>query len=669
MKVDMGQFLDSFFEEADEHLESMEAGLLQLESSPGDSELLNTIFRAAHSIKGASSTFGVKGVSEFTHVLENLLDRMRDGELQVTASTTELLLTSVDVLSGLLAAARDGAEPPQNVAQVMESLHALNGTSADAGADPSNSAEEQAKDALTRYQVAFRPSQNFFHFGLDPLLLLRDLTDCGEVSAVEMDSTSLPTLSEMDPEACYLSWSLVLETQQSVGDIRDVFMFVDEDTLVDIEPIAAEVTEEGPGAGETADSQAPPEPESTDKAGKPKAAKATAHRESVRVNGERLDSMINQIGELVIGISMVEQEWLSLNNGSDSAAIAQLSKIVRDLQEQSLSLRMVPVAATFQKMARIVRDLSTKLGKQIKFEVAGEETELDKTVVDQIGDPLIHMVRNSVDHGVETPEERVAAGKPAEGQVSVRAYHQGGNIYIELKDDGKGMNLDSIRRKAVERGIISEDDRLTQQEICDLVFHAGLSTAEKVTDVSGRGVGMDVVRRNIEELKGSVSLNSVPGQGTVATVRLPLTLAILDGLLVSLAEEVYVVPLLSVVESFRPRQGEVKRLANGTEVVQVRGEVVPILRLHRVLNTENTTTEPSHGLLVIVEDHDSKFALLVDDLIGQQQAVIKNLETNFRKVNGIAGATILGDGRVALILDIVGLKNLVPKGDNSSHVA
>ena len=342
---------------------------------------------------------------------------------------------------------------------------------------------------------------------------------------------------------------------------------------------------------------------------KPKKAASKAGSQSVRVNGSRLDDMINQIGELVIGISMVEQEWASMQTGTDSAAISQLSKIVRDLQEQSLSLRMVPVAATFQKIARIVRDLSGKLGKQVNFQVSGEETELDKTVVDQIGDPLVHMIRNSVDHGIESPEDRVAAGKDPVGNVWARAYHQGGNIYIELQDDGKGLNLDAIRNKAIDRGIITEDDKLSKQEICDLIFHAGLSTAEKVTDVSGRGVGMDVVRRNIEELKGSINLMSEPGVGTTVTVRLPLTLAILDGLLVSLGSEVYVVPLLSVVESFRPRPNEVKRLANNMEVVQVRGEVVPILRLHSVLNVEGTVTEPSEGLLVIVEDHDSKFAL------------------------------------------------------------
>ncbi|MCD0460981.1 chemotaxis protein CheA [Roseiconus lacunae] len=660
MKVDMRQFLESFFDEASEHIENMEAALLQLESTPDDTELLNTIFRAAHSIKGASSTFGVQGVGEFTHVLESLLDRMRDGEIQVTSETTEVLLASVDVLSGLLSAARDGTPEPTNTAEVIARLEEINGgKGAESASEQSTVNETTDESSCKYYAVKFRPSVHFYHLGLDPLLLLRDLEECGEVSELELDVSELPSISEMDPESSYLGWTLNLETERDESVLRDVFMFVDDETTVEFKVI--EKAPEIPEASASSESEATSSDVAAGKSdakASPAKASGAPQRESVRVNGERLDSMINQIGELVIGISMVEQEWASVSGGTDSPAIVQLSKIVRDLQEQSLSLRMVPVAATFQKMARIVRDLSNRLGKKINFEVSGEETELDKTVVDQIGDPLIHMIRNSVDHGIETPEERIAAGKPAEGHILVRAYHQGGNIYIELKDDGKGMDLNRIRQKAIDRGIVSPDEKLSSQEICELVFHAGLSTAEKVTDVSGRGVGMDVVRRNIEALKGSVTLNSEPGKGTVVTVRLPLTLAILDGLLISLGSEVYVIPLLSVVESFRPRRSEIKRLANNMDVVQVRGEVVPILQLHSILNLTEAQTDPCQGLLVIVEDHDTKFALLVDDLIGQQQAVIKNLEANFRKVEGIAGATILGDGRVALILDIVSLKSL-----------
>lgn len=667
MKIDMNQFLESFFDEADEHIENMEGALLQLESSPDDDELLNTVFRAAHSIKGASSTFGVHAVGEFTHVLESLLDRMRDGEIVVTSASTEVLLTSVDVLSGLLSAARDGAPAPENTAEVLARLQEINGseTSGVTNSGPVNTTSTDKPSPLL-YDVVFKPSRDFFHIGLDPLLLLRDLSEQGTVSDVKIDDSELPPLAEMDPESCYLSWSLTLETERSMDDIRDVFMFVDDATVVELTRRESDAANGQMSQDVTKDLEAP----AVDTSGKlleettasaPAKTASASHRESVRVNGERLDDMINQIGELVIGISMVEQEWASVHAGTESAAIVQLSKIVRDVQEQSLALRMVPVAATFQKLTRIVRDLSNKLDKQISFEVSGEETEIDKTVVDQIGDPLIHMIRNSVDHGIESPEDRVAAGKPAEGRISVRAYHQGGNIYIELQDDGKGLDLDAIHRKAIDRGIVREDTHLSRQEICDLVFHAGLSTAQAVSDVSGRGVGMDVVRRNVEELKGSVTLISEPGVGTTVTVRLPLTLAILDGLLVRVGSEVYVAPLLSVVESFRPKPGEVKRLANNVEVVQVRGEVVPILQLHSILNIDGAVTDPCQGLLVIVEDHDTKFALLVDDLLGQQQAVIKNLETNFRKVPGVAGATILGDGCVALILDIVGLKHLTPK--------
>ena len=669
MKVDMNQFLGSFFDEADEHVENMEAALLELESSPDDTELLNTVFRAAHSIKGASSTFGVKAVGEFTHILESLLDRMREGEIMVTSESTEVLLKSVDVLSGLLTSAKDGSAPPDDVDEVAEQLQQINGGQSNASSSLVGGQDEPKKTPQPEcYQVAFKPSENLFHLGLDPLLLLRDLRDCGTITEIKLDDSEIPPLAEMDPEACYLAWTLTMQSSRSAEEIQEVFMFVDDETIVDIRPVESSQSDGNPQATESqlqekSDTPTESEPVSTEKSTKP------VHRESVRVNGERLDDMINQIGELVIGISMVEQEWSSMHGGMESAAITQLSKIVRDLQEQSLSLRMVPVAATFQKMARIVRDLSNRLGKQIHFKVTGEETELDKTVVDQIGDPLIHMIRNAVDHGIECPADRVAAGKPAEGEISVRAYHQGGNIYIELRDDGKGLDLESIRQKAIDRKVIHKDDKLSDQEICDLVFHAGLSTASAVSDVSGRGVGMDVVRRNIDELKGSVSLTSQPGQGTTVTIRLPLTLAILDGLLVQLGSEAYVIPLLSVVESFRPQRSEIKRLANNMEVVQVRGEVVPILRLHSILQMDamdKAVQDPSEGLLVIVEDHEAKIALLVDDLLGQQQAVIKNLESNFRKVPGIAGATILGDGRVALIIDIVSLKGLTEKPNNGS---
>ena len=384
-------------------------------------------------------------------------------------------------------------------------------------------------------------------------------------------------------------------------------------------------------------------------------------KEIVRVDRDRLDKLINIIGELVIGESMVRQEFAELPTTAlrESRALPQLHTIVRDLQELSLSLRMMPIGGTFQRMARIIRDLGKRLGKQIRFSSQGEETELDKTVVDLIGDPLMHMVRNAADHGIEMPDVRTAAGKPAHGTITLRAFHQSGNIYIEIEDDGKGLDRDAILRKAVERGLVREGPALADSEIYQLIFQPGFSTAKQVTDISGRGVGMDVVRRNVEALQGSISLRSTIGKGSVMTVRLPLTLAILDGLTVSLGDQVFIVPLLSVVESLRPQRSELKTVAGRGEVVLVRGEIVPLLRLNRVFNMPARAADPSEGLLVLVENDRNKCAILVDELLGQSQVVIKNLEANFRKVDGIASATILGDGRIALILDVDGLTRMV----------
>jgi two-component system, chemotaxis family, sensor kinase CheA len=382
-------------------------------------------------------------------------------------------------------------------------------------------------------------------------------------------------------------------------------------------------------------------------------------KEIVRVDRDRLDKLINIIGELVIGESMVRQEFAELPMVRESRALPQLHMIVRDLQELSLSLRMMPIGGAFQRMARIIRDLAKRLGKQIRFSSQGEETELDKTVVDLIGDPLMHMVRNAADHGIEMPDVRVAAGKPAHGTITLRAFHQSGNIYIEIEDDGKGLDRDAILRKAVERGLVREGAVLPDSEVYQLIFQPGFSTAKQVTDISGRGVGMDVVRRNVEALQGSISLRSTIGKGSVMTVRLPLTLAILDGLTVSLGDQVFIVPLLSVIESLRPHRSELKTVAGKGEVVLVRGEIVPLVRLYRVFNMPARATDPCDGLLVLVENDRNKCAILVDELLGQSQVVIKNLEANFRKVDGIASATILGDGRIALILDVDGLTRMV----------
>ncbi|QDT61520.1 Chemotaxis protein CheA [Stieleria bergensis] len=791
MQIDLSAFHAAFFDEAHDHLETMEASLLRIESEADDEELLNEIFRAAHSIKGASGTFGFHDIGNFTHVLENLLDHLRQGNLAVNSDLVGALFESLDVLTGLVAAAQDGSDIPENIDQVVQRLHAINADgdapepaavqseaadcetnesptppaasetnsksmeqASESGADPTGgqpvetAANEQppqseSQDDAKRWKIFLRPATDYFQFGQDALLLLRELAELGRFESVELHQDELPPFDKLEPESCHLAWTVILQTNADQETIQDVFMFLDDDSQLTITPLGQSTLTESESVGDPtrdAVAQTTPEPtttasetepstetiaedineqleqlsadlttasdkpepattapsplaESTANAAEPSASQPTTaseaatpaqatpakpaakakpaaakneaalggrSRETIRVDRDRLDKLINQIGELVIGASMVEQDWCKVAAAETTTSMNQLGKIVRDLQEMSLSLRMVPIAATFQKMTRIVRDLSNKLGKKINFESIGEETELDKTVVDSIGDPLIHMIRNSVDHGIESPEERIAAGKPAEGTVTVHAYHQGGNIYIRLTDDGKGLNVEAIRKKALSQGVISEGDELSHQEICDLIFHPGLSTAEKISDVSGRGVGMDVVRRNIAELKGSVGVHSEPGKGSTITVRLPLTLAIMDGLTVRLNQDVYIIPLLSVIESFRPGPSDVKRLAGKVEVVQVRGEVVPLVRLHRLFGIDGAVSDPTDGLLVLVDDHEGKFALLVDDLLGQQQVVTKNLEANFQKVVGVAGATILGDGRIALILDIAGLTALKP---------
>ena len=681
MQIDVSRFRAAFYVEAEEHLDHMEAALLQLEDAPSDPELLNTIFRAAHSIKGASLTFGIEEVGRFTHVLENLLDRLRDGKLSTSSELIELLLSSIDVLEGLIANSRDGAPIPEQLDAVFTQLQVANGDAPTSGGQKTNQALAAAVQTGTvTYRIEFRPSREFFRFGQDALLLLRELTEIGQVQNVKVDCSAMPALEEMQPDACYAAWTLELTTGQPLRSVEDVFMFLDDGSHLQIQPLTPPTVANTPATAQTTLTAAPTAAELTASsstaapaaaaaptattvvsADAKKAAPATAVRaaenETVRVDRRRLDDLINQIGELVIGSSMVEQELLTVNGGLALDSMSGLGKIVRDLQEMSLSLRMVPIAATFQKMNRVIRDVAKKLNKQIDFVTEGDDTELDKSVVDQIGDPLIHMVRNAADHGIEMPDVRKAAGKNPEGTVRLRAFQQGGNIYIELADDGKGLDKQRILNKAIERGLVAPESNLSEQEIYNLIFLPGFSTASEVTELSGRGVGMDVVRRNVEALQGSVSVRSVPGQGSTVTVRLPLTLAILDGLLVRLDQEIFIIPLLSVIESVSVQAKDIRPIVGVGEVISLRGEVVSLLRLHSVLGIPRSNHD-DQGLIVIVEDQGRRVALLVDELVGQQQVVIKNLESNFRKVPGVGGATILGDGRVALILDIFGLSHM-----------
>ena len=638
MQIDLSRFRDTFFQESAEHLAEMEGGLLRLEREPGDAELLNAIFRAAHSIKGASGTFGFEDVAHFTHGLESLLDRLRAGEIPVTHTLVDLLLRSEDLLRELLARAAAGSAAPEEMAGLLAELQQACGQTgkADAGVVAEHP-PEPVKPAA--YQIGFRPSADLFQQGMDPLLILRDLAALG-AAVTTIDVGQLPALSELDPEQCYLAWTIRLGTSRTMEEIRDVFAFVEDGAEIRIE---AEVHESkcAPSA-----------------AAEPKAATALAGTASLRVATSKVDKIVDLVGELVIAQSMAK----AIVDHFDASRLSQLREAIdeterytRELQERVMSVRMLPIGQVFSRFPRLVRDVSAQLGKQVRVEMAGEETELDKGVVERMSDPLTHLVRNAIDHGIEAPEERRRLGKPEEGLLRLEAYHQGGNVVVAVSDDGRGLDAERIRRKAVERGLIADGAALGPEPTYNLIFEPGFSTAETVSDLSGRGVGMDVVKRNVQALNGSVAVRTEAGAGTTVSIRLPLTLAILDGLLLKVGAETYVLPLVTIVESIRPRPQQVRAVAGKGDVVSVRGEALPLVRLHQLFSIPTAMTDPCRGLTVIMECGGQRTALLVDELLGQQQVVVKSLEAHYRKVPGVLGATILGDGRPALILDAAGL--------------
>lgn len=648
MKIDMRQFRATFFEEAAEHLTALERGLLRLEGAPQDPELLNSIFRAAHSIKGASATFGLEEVARFTHGMEGLLDQLREGGMQPTPHVVESLLRGADVLAELIAAAKEDRPSSIDTSAVEEQIQACLG--ATSASMPAQRMPTQARGHEVEYEIRFIPHEQVFASGMDPALLILELATLGDITSLQLDTSRLPAGDQFDPCRCYLGWTIRLRTRLRREPLEEVFLFVIDESQVTIEEL--------PARGAVDEPDAP----STDSDARQMAAKkSTLATESIRVSVEKVEELINLVGELVIANSMVSQAMSAVPPEQApllQEAFAIMERTTRELQSQVMAVRLVPMAGVFNRFPRIVRDLAHTLQKQVQVEIVGEETELDKQVVEAIGDPLTHLVRNAVDHGIETPSERAACGKPETGTLTLIAAHEGGKVIIDIADDGRGLDTERIRRKAIAQGLLTDDAGMTDEQIHQLIFHPGLSTADRVTDVSGRGVGMDVVKRNIEALNGTVSIHSVPGSGTRFRISLPLTMAILDGLSISLAHEVYVLPLLAVVESLRPRPEEVKTVQGRGEVVIVRGEALPLVRLHRAMGVEPLIDDPCQGLVVIIENQDKKFGLLVDSLLGQLQVVMKSLEANYRKVEGISGATILGDGTVAFILDIGALQRL-----------
>lgn len=656
MSMDLQRFHVTFFEESREGLDAMEAGLLSLEQGSRDPEVINSVFRAAHSIKGGAGTFGFEAMAGLTHVLETLLDELRSGKREVELQAIDVILESVDVLRALLREAEHGtpADPVAVKAMHDRLQQAMTATaSAQATAMPASgqAAEPEA------WQIGFTPAPSLFMSGNDPLRIIRELEHLGPLQ-VACRSGRLPGFSDLDPLEAYLAWDLGLIAKVPRSAIEETFAWVVDDCELEIREAQAPnpagepapVLVQAPGSASSAPAAA------TVAANAPAAAAAAQEAEtSIRVSVDKVDALINLVGELVITQAMLKQ----ISGGIDPAHAEQLfagldllERNTRDLQEAVIGVRMLPVDAVFRRFPRLVRDLSTRLGKQVRLRTVGESTELDKGLIEKIADPLVHLVRNSIDHGLELPEVRRAAGKDETGTITLAASHQGGHIVVEVSDDGRGLNRGKILEKARERGIAVPDNP-TDAQVWDLVFAPGFSTAEEITDLSGRGVGMDVVRRNIQGLGGEVQLESNAGHGTRVLIRLPLTLAILDGMTVCVAGETVILPLAHVLEALQPRPDEVRTMGVTGRVLRVRGEYLPIVSLGDAYGYGRTAQ--GDPLVVVVEAEGQKIALEVDELVGQQQVVVKNIENNYRRIAGISGATILGDGRVALIVDVGGL--------------
>lgn len=834
----MSQFHQVFYEESFEGLDVMEASLMELDPDNIDNETINAIFRAAHSIKGGSATFGFLSVSEFTHDLETILDQVRSGNRGFNLEDIDICLRAVDCMREMLQLLKEGEDGHTALSKELKQHFAtmlVQGTEPEVKSPPQSSpaVDSIAEQHTTRWSIDFVPVEDMLRTGNDVVRMFRELSDIARIVDIEC-STHFPDFHGMDPESCYLSWQLTIETDQEKNRIEEIFEWVVDEAKLEINKVSADarssdkesasvtstevgwrisfkpalqilrtgnepfrlfsslaelgrldvtantknlpalslldaeqcylhwdinlystsateqqinevfewvvddaellisplpitnkksvkqesstppsenlsattvaplvapssadtnrnskddgnadskkISNTGPSKVESAAAEIPAAPA---KAASPKteeptsaaankavaakpatpAKKSKGDAGSIRVGIDKVDNLINMVGELVITQSMLGQ----LGSEFDldripklMEGLSQLEQNTRELQESVMRIRMLPISFAFSRFPRMVRDLGATLGKKVHLEMIGEQTELDKTVMEKIGDPLVHLVRNAIDHGIELPADRIGKGKSEVGHITLNAYHQGGNVVIEISDDGKGLDKDALISKAIEKGVITENDAefMSKEQAYDLIFQPGFSTAKQVSDVSGRGVGMDVVKRNIQALNGSVEITSKKDKGSTIIIRLPLTLAILDGQLVRVGKNTYIFPLVSIVESLQSRRDFISKVAGGCDVFKLRDDYVPIIELYKTFEVLPDTTDLDQSLMVVVESDGDKIGIVVDELLAQQQVVIKSLEQNYRKVEGISGATILGDGTVALILDIGGIVKL-----------
>jgi two-component system, chemotaxis family, sensor kinase CheA len=671
MSIDLTRFYESFFAESLESLDISETGLLALEREQATDERLNEIFRGLHSIKGAAGSLGFTGLADFTHHVESALDRLRNRDLDTDKPTLDLLLSCIDYSRALVLAAKDGRAVDSERSQ--ELITQLGRLQIAAVAEEPQPLVSRPISAVVRegFHISFKPGLSFFANGNDPLRILKVLSGMGRLDA-SCDTRSLEAAEPFNPEQCYLAWDLTLEGAATLEEVEEVFAWVKEDCELDIRPIGGPAAHSPNPSLQSAEELEPEvvvedaserrrnDRRATDRRGQPRSAEAEAEefrQERLHVSRDKVDALINLVGELVITKTMLKEGFTSLPPEVAQrleAVVQQLERNTRDLQDSVMAIRMLPVSHAFGRFGRLVRDVGQSLGKRVDLVMTGEQSELDKSVIEKLVDPLTHLVRNALDHGIEKPEERQAAGKPETATLKLHAEHKGGNIEIVVSDDGRGINTQRVAAKARSLGIIEDDTDVSLERACELIFEPGFSTAEAVNELSGRGVGLDVVRKNILELSGGIRVETAPGQGTAFVIRLPLTLAIIDGMTVMVGDETYIVPMTFIAECVQPEASAIKSVAGKGVLVELRGQYLPLLKLGELIGVEQWGGLET-GILLVVEADGNRVALLVDSLVGQEQVVIKSLESNFRKVDYIAGATILGQGQVVLILDVAGL--------------
>jgi len=659
------QFKQSFREEAREILVDLEAALLELNERPAEMDLVGRIFRALHTIKGSGAMFGFENLALFTHNLETAFDEVRNGRLEVTGELVDMTLSALDQIRAMVedGSGVTGGDAEQCAAilnRVRQMTGKLKGAEKVAGGIEKKPVAVVA-EPLHEWRISFHPGPGMLGNGSNPLLLLRELAALGGL-AVRASVEGLPPFAELEPERCYVGWEMVLTTTATQEAIRDCFIFVEDLCELVIEPAAdkptpvASPSADVAPAAQTAAARALCEADRTAQALEDKRTPQGGRRNydkpdnasSLRVPAAKLDQFVDLVGELVTVQARLSEMAMRRDDVEFSAVAEEIERLTASLRENSMNIRMMPIRATFEKFRRLVHDLARDLGKDVELTIEGAETELDKTVIDQLGDPLMHLIRNSMDHGIESPERRSERGKNPSARIHLSARYAGASVLIGVADDGSGINADAVRQKAVERGLISADAQLSDQQCFALIFEPGFSTAKQVTDISGRGVGMDVVRQKVEALRGSIDVESKPGEGTRVTLRLPLTLAIIDGLLVSVADAFYVLPLANTLECIELSTRDIVE-SNGKHVVNVRGEIVPYIRLREYFHVP--TARPEIEQVMIVETEEGRYGFVVDMVLGDCQTVIKSLGRFYRHVQILSGATILGNGKVALILD------------------